>query len=114
MSQAAVQDELKTILRGLLISSPQALTVNELQKDYKLQEGQDVPFSKFGFKSFLEYIKSVPDTVAIQPSFRGGSPIVVPVQSDKSSHIDILVQKQKLQPPKRAYQSKFPRQRLSF
>lgn len=65
MSQAAVQDELKTILRGLLISSPQAMTVNELQKDYKLQEGQDVPFSKFGFKSFLEYIKSVPDTVAV-------------------------------------------------
>jgi hypothetical protein len=65
MSQAAVQDELKTILRGLLISSPQAMTADELQTDYKLQEGQDVPFRKLGYKSFLEYLKSVKDSVVV-------------------------------------------------
>jgi hypothetical protein len=65
MSLAAVQDELKTLLRGLLISSPRAMTIDELQRDYRLQEGQDVPFHKLGYKSFLEYLKSVPDTVVV-------------------------------------------------
>jgi hypothetical protein len=65
MAQAAEWDELKTLLRGLLISSPRAMTADQLQRDFKLHEGRDVPFHKFGYSSFLEYLNSVPDTVVV-------------------------------------------------
>jgi hypothetical protein len=47
------------------------------------------------------------------PSFRGGSPTVVPVASKKSSHVDALVQKQKINPPKRGNYCKAPFRRSS-
>jgi hypothetical protein len=62
---AAEQDQVKIILRGLLISSAQTLTAEQLHRDYRLQEGQNVPYHKFGYNSFLEYLKSIPDAVSV-------------------------------------------------
>jgi hypothetical protein len=64
---AADRDQVKTILRGLLISSAHTMTAEQLHRDYKQQEGQNVPYHKLGYNSFLEYLKSIPD--AVQVSF---------------------------------------------
>jgi hypothetical protein len=66
---ASLQDELKTLLRGLLISSPHAMTVDQLWRDYRKQEGHDVPFRKLGYNTFEEYLNSVPDTVLVSSAF---------------------------------------------
>ncbi|XP_033607617.1 tudor domain-containing protein 5 isoform X4 [Cryptotermes secundus] len=108
----AERDQLKTILRGLLISSAQTMTAEQLHRDFKQQEGQNVPYRKFGYSSFLEYLKSIPDAVAIGSSFNGGSPVVLPVVSEKVSHIDALVQKQKVNTQKWASQRRPPAQKL--
>jgi len=60
---SAIAEELKMLLRGLLISSPSAITVDQLERDFLQQEGQEVPFRKLGYPSFLKYLESIPDTV---------------------------------------------------
>ncbi|XP_069690144.1 tudor domain-containing protein 5-like isoform X4 [Periplaneta americana] len=97
----AEREEVKTLLRGILISSPTSMTADQLQRDYRNLEGRDVPYRKLGFSSFQQFLLSVPDTVILRTTSKGGSPIVVPVQSAKSSHVDALVQKQKVSVPKR-------------
>jgi hypothetical protein len=62
---SAEQDQIKTILRGLLISSAQTMTAEQLHRDFRYQEGQNVPYHKLGYNSFLEYLKSIPDAVAV-------------------------------------------------
>jgi len=62
---AARAEDLKILLRGLLISSPRAITVDQLERDFILQEGHDVPFRKLGYPSFLKYLESIPDTVVV-------------------------------------------------
>ena len=57
--------DLKFILRGLLISSPHAVTVDQLERDFKLQEGRNVPFCDLGYPSFMKYLESIPDTVVV-------------------------------------------------
>lgn len=61
----AERDQVKTILRGLLISSAQTMTAEQLHRDFRQQEGQNVPYRKLGYNSFLEYLKSIPDAVAV-------------------------------------------------
>jgi len=62
---AARAEDLKIILRGILISSPHAITVDQLERDFLLREGHDVPFRKLGYPSFLKYLESIPDTVVV-------------------------------------------------
>ena len=65
MSQSADLPELKTVLRGLLISTKRAMTLNDLSRDFKNQEGYDIPFRKFGFNSLLDFLNSITDTVQV-------------------------------------------------
>lgn len=57
--------ELKFILKSLLISTPRAITVDELFSDYAKQEGHVFPFRKFGFSCFIDFLLSIPDTVNV-------------------------------------------------
>ena len=58
-------EDLKMILRDLLISSPHAITVDQLERDFILQEGRNVPFRELGYPSFMKYLESIPDTVVV-------------------------------------------------
>jgi len=62
---AARSEDLKRILRAFLISSPDGITVNELEKEFLLWEGHDVPFRELGYPSFIKYLESIPDTVEV-------------------------------------------------
>ena len=60
---AARAEDLKIILRSLLISSPLAMTVDQLERDFVELEVHDVPFREIGYPSFMKYLESIPDTV---------------------------------------------------
>ena len=62
---AARAEDLKIILRSLLISSPHAITVDQLERDFVQLEGHDVPFREIGYPSFMKYLESIPDTVVV-------------------------------------------------
>jgi hypothetical protein len=58
-------EELKKLLRALLISSPRAITVDQLESDFLLQEGHGAPFRELGYPSFMKYLESIPDRVVV-------------------------------------------------
>jgi hypothetical protein len=62
---AARAEELKILMRGLVISSPHAITVDQLERDFLQQEGRNVPFRELGYPSFMNYLESIPDTVVV-------------------------------------------------
>ena len=58
-------EELKNILRALLISSPHAITVDQLERDFLQYEGHKVPLRKLGYPSFMKYLESIPDAAVV-------------------------------------------------
>ena len=62
---AARAEDVKFILHSLLVSSPRVITVDELQRDYRLREGRNVPFLELGYPTFMKYLESIPDTVVV-------------------------------------------------
>lgn len=52
----------KAIIKSVLSSSTNKfLTVAELQKDYKSQMGENLPYRKFGFESTYSFLKNFTD-----------------------------------------------------
>ncbi|XP_066993419.2 uncharacterized protein [Anabrus simplex] len=97
--------EVKSILRGLLISSPRQMTIEGLRRDFRLQEGKDIPYRDFGFTTLPAFLKSIPDTLSIKGE------IVHPILCDKSAHVDALVTKQKVTKPPSRHSVSFSRRR---
>jgi hypothetical protein len=63
---AARAEDLKRILRALLTLSPDGIAADELEKEFLLWEGHDVPFRELGYPSFMKYLESIPDTVDVR------------------------------------------------
>lgn len=57
--------ELKIILKSLLISCPNKMSIHELDKDYRISEGGGIPFRIHGFDSLEGFLKSLTDTVKV-------------------------------------------------
>ncbi|XP_045460275.1 uncharacterized protein LOC123670769 isoform X3 [Harmonia axyridis] len=85
--------EVKTMLRSILISSPVVIDVYQLNRDFREQEGTGIPYQKFGHKSLIDFLKSIPDVLFINGNSEYSE--VTPVESEKSSHVNDLVLKQK-------------------
>jgi hypothetical protein len=62
---AARAEDVKRILHTLLILSPHGIPVYQLERDFFLWEGRDVPFRELGYPSLLKYLESIPDTVFV-------------------------------------------------
>lgn len=60
-----MEEELKSILRSVLGSNPRTTRVFALNRDFKELYGKEFPFKSLGYKSFLEYLKSIPDTLQV-------------------------------------------------
>lgn len=58
-------EELKIIIRSLLTISPKQLSVEQLSNDYKAQEGEKVPFAKFGFKTIFDLLRNMNDVLEV-------------------------------------------------
>ncbi|XP_058117432.1 uncharacterized protein LOC131259844 isoform X1 [Anopheles coustani] len=59
-------DELKNRIRALLISQAGgAMSVTQLNKHFKLLNGEEVPYRRFGFQQLDEMLRSMPDIVQL-------------------------------------------------
>jgi len=55
----------KKVVHSLVVSSPGKLTVEQLMRDYRSEEGCTLPYSKLGFKDAESFLRSIPDTVTV-------------------------------------------------
>ncbi|XP_039956448.1 uncharacterized protein LOC120772104 [Bactrocera tryoni] len=85
--------EVKAIIKSLVISCPNAITIDELNLDYRNIEGQRIPYHKLGFQTLESFLRSIPDTVNVYGS--GPSASVGIVVNEKSAHIHKMVSEQK-------------------
>jgi hypothetical protein len=57
-------NEVKSIIRGLLVSTPHSMTVGNLEKDYRETEGRDMPL--FGYPDIISFLRSIPDACLLE------------------------------------------------
>ncbi|KAH8285185.1 hypothetical protein KR054_005905 [Drosophila jambulina] len=88
----------KKVIHSLVVSSPERMTIERLMRDYRSEEGSNVPYGALGFRDFESFLRSIPDTVVLM----GYGPMasVLAVATANSAHIQNLVQSQK-KPSKR-------------
>lgn len=58
-------DTVKVVLRSLLMSTKRSLTYYDLQKDYRQNEGHECPYIALGYRNFLSFLESIPDTIRV-------------------------------------------------
>ena len=96
-------DDLKTtksLIRSILISAQDGLTVREFQNDYEEFVGKRVPFADSGFSSVRAFLQSLTDVVQFFESANGEEKIRQ-VSDQSTIHIEKLVAKQKAAPKKK-------------
>jgi hypothetical protein len=65
MSTPEARAELKNIVSALLVSSPCAITVDQLERDFSLTMGYGIPFRELGYPTLMKYLESIPDTAVV-------------------------------------------------
>ncbi|KAH8236257.1 hypothetical protein KR038_006654 [Drosophila bunnanda] len=88
----------KKVIHSLVVSSPERMTIEMLVRDYRSEEGCNVPYGSLGFRDVESLLRSIPDTVVIMG--HGPTANVLAVATANSAHIQRLVQSQK-KPSKR-------------
>ncbi|XP_060856292.1 uncharacterized protein LOC132934018 [Metopolophium dirhodum] len=103
--------ELKIVVRSVIVACKNQLTVNELWKRTIYEFGRpqlQVQLKLFGYDTPLDFLKSIPDVVQLEDPEDTNS-IVYLVSSKLSRHMELLVSKNIIRPPK----SKFSHNNLS-
>ena len=90
----------KRCIRALLVSAKHGCTPRQLHTDYEHIVGEPLPYQSFGYKTFMEYLTSVPDVVEVRFS-RDCSTILYGVPDSSTEHIAKMVSKQRSKPPAR-------------
>ncbi|XP_044752165.1 tudor domain-containing protein 5-like [Coccinella septempunctata] len=86
-------EEVKKILRSLLVSAPVKVTVSSLNKDYRSLEGRGIPFKELGYNSLLHLLHSIPDVLRVNgSSFESEVTLII---TEKVAHVNDMVMKQK-------------------
>ncbi|XP_037715461.1 tudor domain-containing protein 5 isoform X2 [Drosophila subpulchrella] len=83
----------KKVVHSLVVSSPGRMTIEKLMRDYRAEEGCNVPYLKLGFNDAEAFLRSIPDTVKVMG--HGPMALITAVTTDKSAHIQKLVNGQK-------------------
>ncbi|KAL3282696.1 hypothetical protein HHI36_005870 [Cryptolaemus montrouzieri] len=86
-------DEVKKIIRSLLVSAPLKVTVSSLNRDYRDLDGTYIPYKELGYNSLLHFLHSLPDILKVNGSSNESE--VTLVVSEKIAHVNDLVMKQK-------------------
>uniref|UniRef100_H2YLA8 HTH OST-type domain-containing protein n=1 Tax=Ciona savignyi TaxID=51511 RepID=H2YLA8_CIOSA len=89
----AERDEIKKVIRSLLVSAPRGLTPYQLEKDYKQITGNHLPYQKFHFTTNLEFLRSLNDVLHFH--YDGYRVTVYGIADASTKHIMAMVQKQK-------------------
>ncbi|XP_071942387.1 tudor domain-containing protein 7-like [Antedon mediterranea] len=99
MPTMAQPEDVKKLLRSLLISQKGGVPLQLLASDYRSLIGDHIPYTRFGFRSLEEYLQSIPDVVRIQRGAEGY--ICCPVADAASAHVHSLVSRQRTQKKKK-------------
>ncbi|XP_017061420.1 uncharacterized protein LOC108101543 [Drosophila ficusphila] len=93
MEERGVLSLVKKVIHSLVVSSPGQMTIEKLMRDYRSEEGCNVPYQNLGFRDAESFLRSIPDTVQVMG--HGPMALVRAVATAKSAHIQKLVQCQK-------------------
>ncbi|XP_060880472.1 putative uncharacterized protein DDB_G0282133 [Metopolophium dirhodum] len=97
-------NEVKINVRSLLTSSQKPLSILQLQRDYREQEGCNLPYRSLGFSSVIELLQNMSDVVTVPPNPIESSTLSL-VVGDKTNHLRMLVVKQKTKTRKKKVKS---------
>ena len=102
-------NDVKKRIRALLISVKGGCTLKALYEDYRFVIGEQLPYSRFGYKTLVSFIKTMPDVVSIR--VRDGNTLLYAVPDNNTQHLSRLVSRQRssrsaayTQPPPRRKQ----------
>ncbi|XP_025209231.1 homeobox protein 4-like [Melanaphis sacchari] len=87
-------NEVKINVRSLLTSSQKPLSILQLQKDYREQEGCNLPYRSLGFSSVIELLQNMNDVLIVPPNPNESSTLSL-IVDDKTNHLRMLIVKQK-------------------
>ncbi|XP_019895643.1 tudor domain-containing protein 5 isoform X2 [Musca domestica] len=91
-------NQVKAILKSLVISFPDKITIDKLNRDYRDIEGEDIPFRRLGYNNMEQFLRQIPDTLVVVGS--GRTALVYFVGNDKSAHIHEMIMTQKKTRPR--------------
>lgn len=85
----------KEIIKCLVIPNPDGISFGRLRGDYRDEEGQEIPYQKFGYTSLNSFLaKEMADTVYFGYC-KDGTQVVKAYIDDKTAHVQALVKGQK-------------------
>ncbi|XP_063831044.1 uncharacterized protein LOC135080288 [Ostrinia nubilalis] len=86
--------ELKSVLRSLVVSSPTQVDVRALLRDYRNMMGVPVPLAKYGYRDPVTFLRERFSDCFV---FQGpqNNPVLTLIVPDALKHIDKFVQRQK-------------------
>lgn len=56
---------IKAVIKSMVLSYNDVLTIDKLGKLYKSSEGEYIPHKKFGYNNLELFLKSIPDAVSV-------------------------------------------------
>ncbi|XP_063423565.1 tudor domain-containing protein 5-like [Mytilus trossulus] len=92
--------EIAKEIRALLMSSPAALTIDELRRDFHQFMDKPIPFRELGYSNLEDLLRDMTDVLQI--TYRKGMMCLEVIPDDTTRHIAKLVSKQKI-PNKNKY-----------
>lgn len=87
-------EEVKSMLRAVLMSCKEGVPAHVLQRDYREVTQEPLPFKKLGFSNLDDFINSIPDVVRVRRN-KEGEVVYHAVANEETAHIHSLVSKQK-------------------
>lgn len=95
MADAAEIEELKQVIKSLVIPWKAGATLKDIEKDYLDLEGSKIPFSKFGFANLKSFLQSNHfHDEFIFGCNNDGYEVIRPKMDEATAHIQKLVQEQ--------------------
>jgi hypothetical protein len=92
--------EIAKEIRALLMSSPAALTLEEVRRDFHQFMDKPIPFRELGYSTLEDMLRDMTDVLSI--TYKRGMMCLEAIPDDTTRHIAKLVSKQKI-PNKKKY-----------
>lgn len=58
-------NQVKAILKSLVLSCTDNITIDKLNRDYRDIEGHDIPFRRLGYNNLEQFLRQIPDTLIV-------------------------------------------------
>ncbi|XP_055998520.1 tudor domain-containing protein 7-like isoform X3 [Ostrea edulis] len=87
-------EEVKSMLRAVLMSCKEGVPAHVLQGDYQEITQEPLPLKKLGFSNIVDFINSIPDVVRVRRN-KQGEIVYHAVANEETAHIQSMVSKQR-------------------